>query len=104
MSKIEVRKIIKKYADKLKSENFDFKEIYLFGSYAKGKDSKWSDIDIAIVTDKLKRSRENNYLKLCDFRLDVDNRIEPHAFTVSEFKNVLDPMVYEIKKTGIKVV
>src|SRR6056297_2689226 len=103
MSKAEVKKIIKKYSEKLKSEGFDFEEIYFFGSQADNKAGKWSDIDVAVISDKLKRNREENYLKLWDFRLEVDTRIEPHAFTVSEFKDNLNPMVFEIKKKGEKV-
>ena len=36
--------------------------------------------------------------------LNIDNRIEPHGFTEADFKNLADPLVYEIRKTGIKVI
>jgi predicted nucleotidyltransferase len=103
MSRSEAKKIIKRYSDKLRSEGFDFEEIYFFGSHAQNKANKWSDIDVAVISDELKKNKEENYLKLWDLRLDVDTRIESHAFTVSEFKNNLNPMVFEIKKKGEKV-
>ena len=103
MSKVEAKKIVKKYAEKLKEKNYPFKTIYLFGSFAKNKSHKWSDIDVAIVSDKLKRNRDKNRFLLWDLRMDVDTRIEPHGFTVKDFQNECDPMVYEIKKTGIKI-
>lgn len=34
--------------------------------------------------------------------IDVDSRIEPISFTPEDFKNNEDPMVYEVKKAGIK--
>ncbi|OGF22791.1 hypothetical protein A2Y83_03990 [Candidatus Falkowbacteria bacterium RBG_13_39_14] len=77
--------------------------IYLFGSYAKGKPDKWSDIDLAVVSDNLKRNRDKNKFLLWKLRMGVDTRIELHGFTRQDFKNDCDPMVYEIKKTGIRV-
>lgn len=103
MSKINAKKIVKKYAEKLKEENYPFSAIYLFGSYAKGKAHKWSDIDIAVVSDKMKRNRDKGRFLLWHIRRDVDSMIEPHGFTVKDFQNDNDPMVYEIKKTGVKI-
>lgn len=33
----------------------------------------------------------------------IDDRIEPIGFTVKDFQNNIDPMVHEIKKTGIRI-
>lgn len=104
MSRIEAKKIVKKYAEKLREKNYPFASIYLFGSYAKGKERKWSDIDVAVVSDKLKRNRDKNRFLLWQIRREVDSTIEPHGFTVKDFQDINDPMVYEIRKTGIKIV
>ncbi len=103
MSKIDAKKIVKKYAEKLRQENYPFAAIYLFGSYAKGKAHKWSDIDVAVVTDKLKRNRDKNENLLWYMRRDINLMIEPHGFTVKDFQDECDPMAYEIKKTGEKI-
>lgn len=55
MSKIEAKKIVKKYADKLKTEKYPFSAIYLFGSFAKGAPRKWSDIDVAVVSKEMEK-------------------------------------------------
>ncbi len=104
MSKVEAKKIAKKYAEKLKKENYPFSAIYLFGSCVKGKPHKWSDIDVAVVSDRLKKNWNKNEDILWKYTIDVDSRIEPIGFTVEDFKNICDPMVSEIKKTGIRVV
>ena len=104
MSNIKAKKIVKKYAEKLKKENYPFSAIYLFGSHAKGKAHKWSDIDVAIISDKMKRNRDKNRFLLWQIRREVDTTIEPHGFTVKDFQDINDPMVYEIRKTGIKIV
>jgi len=103
MSKTQVKNIVKKYADKLKTEGYPFSAIYLFGSHAQGNANKWSDIDIAVISDKLKKNWWKNEILLSHLSLDVDLRIEPHGFTKKDFKKEYDPMIYEIKKTGIKI-
>ncbi len=99
----DIKKIVKQYAKKLKEENYSFFSIYLFGSQAKNVARKWSDIDIAVISDKLKRNNEKNRLLLWNYRRDIDTRIEPHGFTRKEFEDLNDPMVYEIRTTGIRV-
>ena len=100
----EIKKIIKSYVKKLQAQNYPVRAAYLFGSYAKGKANKWSDIDVAIVSNKLKRDYEKNRLMLWKIRRGIDGRIEPHGFTVSEFENNSNPMSDEIRKTGIRVI
>ncbi len=102
-SKNEAKKIVKNYAKELEKNNFPFLAVYLFGSYVNGKAGKWSDIDVAVVSDKLKRSREKNEILLWRTRRKIDSRIEPIGFTVKDFKNICDPMVAEIKKTGVRI-
>lgn len=103
MPKIDAKKIVKKYAEKLKKENYPFAAIYLFGSCAKGKAHKWSDIDVAVISDKMKRNRDKGRFLLWHIRRDIDSMIEPHGFTVKDFQDDNDPMVNEIKKTGVRI-
>ena len=104
MSKTEVKKIIIRYANELKKKKFLIVSMYLFGSYAKNKANKWSDIDVAVISNKLKNSWGKDYERMIYTTLNIDNRIEPHGFTEADFKNLADPWVYEIRKTGIKVI
>lgn len=104
MPRNKVKNIVRQFAKKLKENNYFFSEIYLFGSYAKGNYNKDSDIDVAVISDKLKRNYDKNRFLLWKIRMGVDVKIEPHGFTKAEFKNNCSPIVYEIKKTGIKIV
>lgn len=103
MSKVEAKKIVKKYAQKLKEKNFPFSALFLFGSFARGKAGKWSDIDVAVVSDKLKRNWNKNEELLWKYTVDVDSRLEPIGFTRKDFADLGNPMVAEIRKYGIKV-
>jgi predicted nucleotidyltransferase len=104
MLNIEAKKIVKKYTTKLKAKKYPISAVYLFGSYATGKANQWSDIDVAIISDKLKKDWNKNEDVLWKYTIGVDSRIEPIGFTVKDFQDECDPMVYEIKKTGIKIV
>jgi predicted nucleotidyltransferase len=104
MPKAEAIKIAKKYADNLKKNKYPFEMIYLFGSFASGKDSSWSDIDIAVVSTDVEKKRDKARLKLWLLREGIDDRIEPHGFSPKEFKILENPFVYEIRSKGIRIV
>jgi predicted nucleotidyltransferase len=103
MSRIEAQQIVRKYAAKLKAEKYPFSAIYLFGSFAHGNPHLWSDIDVAVVSKEMAKSRWRGRLKLREVKRMVDDRIEPHGFSPEEFKQDWMPMVHEIKKTGIRI-
>lgn len=99
----EITTVIKKYAETLKARHYPFSAMYLFGSYARGNTHAGSDIDVAVISDKLKENYDTNRFALWNARMDVDVRIEPHGFTEDDFNNNSDPLAYEIRKTGIRV-
>lgn len=103
-TKNEAKKIVKEYAKELAVNNFPFEEIYLFGSFAQNKAHQWSDVDVAVVSDKLGVNWDENENLLWYIRRKVNSRIEPIGFTVKDFQDENDPMVYEIKKNGIRIV
>jgi len=104
MPKTKVKKIVKKYVEELDKRKYPFSAVYLFGSYVAGSPTKWSDIDVAVVSDRLKRNWWKNEMLLSHISLDIDTRIEPHGFTVKDFNDECDPMACEIKKTGVRIV
>jgi predicted nucleotidyltransferase len=103
MPRTAVKKIIYNYAQLLKKEKYGFSAMYLFGSQAKGTANTDSDIDVAVVTDMLKKNYEKNRMKLYNLRLAIDTRLEPHGFTQKDFNDNTNPLAYEIRKTGIRV-
>jgi len=102
MSRNNAKKIVEKYAKELRKKKFPFKAVYLYGSYATDRAGKWSDIDVAVVSDKLKKNWDNNEFLLWKIGRLVDSRIEPIGFTSKNFSRV-DPIAMEVKKSGIKI-
>lgn len=98
-----VIKIINSYILSLRKENLQFKKVYLFGSYAKNKQSSHSDIDLAFIFD------ENNLIDYFDLQAQmlflasyIDTRIEPHPMSSEDFTPE-NPLACEILNTGLEI-
>ena len=79
------------------------KKAYLFGSFAKGKERADSDIDIAIIFDRMPDFYEMQ-LGLMKLRRTLDLRIEPHPMLDEDFYDELNPLAKEITQSGIEIV
>jgi predicted nucleotidyltransferase len=94
---------VTKYLNLIKEKFPDIESAYLFGSYAKGKSTDDSDIDIALIFTNLDdSSRFDVQVQLMLLAAKIDSRIEPHPISHDDF-NSGNPFVVEIKKTGIKL-
>lgn len=99
MVKKNAPEAVMKYAGFLRKTKPGIKEIYIFGSYAKGFSNENSDIDIAIIFDH----RFDNFdmqVELMKLRRKFDTRIEPHPFSEDDF-NESNPLAHEIMKNGL---
>lgn len=99
----EILEKVKMFVDMvLKNSGLHLERVILFGSYAKGMENKWSDIDVALVSRDFSgigfydRKRVNPYL------IKIDSRIEPHPFKPEDF-NSDNPFVLEILERGIEI-
>lgn len=100
----KVTEEIEKYVRVLKEDNLPISKVVLFGSYAKGTQKKWSDIDLCIVSPKFKNAYSAmQYLWLKRKIRDVDYTIEPVGFSPADFSDKYDSLIQEIKKTGIQI-
>ena len=94
--------MITEYAKQVK-EAYNPKEIYLFGSYARGEETKYSDIDIAVVIDPIDI---NEYMdlagKLWSIAARFDGEIEPKLI-IDDGEEDKFSFLYEVKKTGQKI-
>ncbi|MEA1937074.1 MAG: nucleotidyltransferase domain-containing protein [Patescibacteria group bacterium] len=100
---IKVKKEIDKYIEALKKNKLPLKKVILFGSYAKGTQHQWSDIDLCIVSPKFKNTFDaTQYLWSKRKISDVKYAIEPIGFSPRDFKDNTS-ITFEIKKTGIEI-
>lgn len=99
MDKIEAIKKVKEYSILLK-QHLNYEEIYLFGSYAKNTNNADSDIDVAIIVNKLDDDYFTVNPLLWKIRREVDDRIEP-ILLEKEFDDA--DFIGDIKSYGIEI-
>jgi len=104
IGKIEIRKIIYQYLLLLKQDNLRISKVLLYGSYAKNRATKDSDIDLCIISPDFgkNKAKEMSYLLKKAYKINL--LIEPIPLSPSEWeeKDYL-PLIAEIKKYGIEV-
>ena len=79
MDKEEVIGKLLKFADEI-NKHFILKKLILYGSYARGNQNNFSDIDVAVVVDKFNDNYFNDLKFLWQLGGDIDSRIEPVLF------------------------
>ena len=100
MDKKDAINIARKFAAAIKT-NLDCRQMFLFGSYARGTQHEESDIDIAVILKEYDNMLDIQ-LELMRLRRKIDSRIEPHPFREKDF-NMTNPIVNEILKYGHKI-
>lgn len=96
MDKAAVRESVSRLAE-LAKDNFPVKKVILFGSYAKGYAREDSDIDVAVLIEKIDGDFLSAETRLFKLRRNIDTRIEPVLIEDTEdFSGFLE----EILRTG----
>ena len=98
MDKEKVVKIAQRYKAAV-AEHFPIKALYLYGSYSKGNATEDSDIDIAVVVDRLCDNYFEDTPVLWKLRRKISNLIEPVLLT----EDPHNPLYVDILKTGIRI-
>ncbi len=98
MDKEQAIKLAQEYK-KVLLEKMPVKALYLYGSYSKGNYTEESDIDIAVVVDKLSDNYFEDTPLLWKLKRKISNLIEPVLLTEDDDS----PLYADILKTGILV-
>ena len=83
------------------SRGGNFKKVILFGSYVRKTAHKWSDIDLALVSDDFTGQRLEDRHKISKANIKYVD-IEPHIFNTANFDES-DPFIEEIKRIGKEI-
>ena len=97
----KVKNEVLEYVKVLRREEVPLRQVIVFGSYAKGEQNQWSDIDVCLVSPQFP-DKMAAFVYLLKKAHEIQSRIEPHPFHPNDFVNE-DPLVWEIKKNGIEV-
>ena len=96
----KIKETISKYIRALNENNVNVDRAVLFGSYAKGNYSEWSDIDLAVVSKAFQGNWIKDRRKIRAITLSISSDIQVLPYRPEDF--ILDdPFVREIIETGV---
>lgn len=98
----KISSIIELFLEELKKNNINIEQAILFGSYAQGTYTSWSDIDLALVSSDFEGDRFKDRDKIRRIKLKISSDLEPIPYPPNEF-TAADPFVKQILATGINV-
>ncbi len=93
---------VRSFATQVNACGISLKKVILFGSYANNKQTKYSDIDVALVADEFSGVPSED-VKLFLKALRKYYIVQTQTFNTRQFSPDKDPFVEEILKTGIEI-
>jgi predicted nucleotidyltransferase len=94
--------IVNSYAREIQALGVHLRTVILYGSFAKGAQHEWSDIDVALVADEFEGLPTDIYQFSSVAIKKPYIRIEPNTYPTQYFQEG-DPFTEGILKTGIKI-
>ncbi len=98
-----IREEVKKFMAQLQQDKLPVTAVYVFGSYAKGTAHAWSDIDVCVISSNFTDVWEALQYLWARRPEDHGLTIEPIGFSPADFNDPHDPLIQEIKTTGVRI-
>lgn len=98
---IKIIETLKRLLNALNENNVRISEAYLFGSHTGKNHSKFSDIDVALVSETFTGIRYLDIKKIGRIVRNIDYRIEAHPFALKDKGESM--FLEEIIRTGVRV-
>ncbi|MBI3576683.1 nucleotidyltransferase domain-containing protein [Candidatus Gottesmanbacteria bacterium] len=96
----DIVRVAQRFANHVQRQGIPVARTVLFGSWAKGKARKDSDIDICLVSPQFGKDDLIEMRYLLMETMAVDSRIEPIPMSTKDYETDATPFVLEIKKYG----
>lgn len=96
-----IEKNIQEYINILQKDKLPIEKVFLFGSYAKGKQHEWSDIDLCVFSSRFKDPWVA--MQYLWSKKTPGSIIEPIGFHPKEMEDHYDSLIHEIKTTGVEI-
>ncbi len=100
------KKIIEKvreYLDSIKADKVLVKQVFIFGSYARGTNNQWSDVDLCVVSPAFKDAWEATQYLWRKIPMKSIFSLEPIGFSPKDFAED-SSLISQIKKTGVRII
>jgi predicted nucleotidyltransferase len=100
----EIRDIVTRLVDAVSTKGVHVDKALLYGSFATGKQTVDSDLDIAIISNDFGRDRFNEGKMLMQLAWRIDARLHPVPVSADSYKNdTWVPLIHEIREHGVEV-
>ena len=100
----KIERIIQKFVAILLNKGIRIEQVILYGSYASGNITPYSDIDIAIISPDFGNDKFEESKLLLQTAWRVDPRLQPVPISSESFiKNTWIPLFHQIKEHGIEI-
>lgn len=96
----KIRKALVSYRRELIRAGIPLQALIVFGSQSKGLTHLESDIDVAVVSPIFGKDYHQEMVDLLNLR-DGNSIIEPHPLNPEDLATTTDPLIEEIKTSGI---
>ena len=97
-----IKNKINRFIELLEADQIHIQKAVLYGSYAKGNSDKWSDIDLALISEDFLGDSFADKLSLRDYIYETGCDISPMPYRPDDFDNSMFARD-EILKYGIVV-
>ena len=99
-----VRRVIQRFVAAVRKEGIRVDKVILYGSYVRGTEREYSDIDVAIVSRDWGKDPVEEGMRLFVIAGGVDSRIEPVPISLESYeKDTWVPLIYEIREKGVEL-
>ena len=105
LSKDQVIVLVEEFL-RVYSEKYKIIQAYIFGSFAKGTAGDYSDIDVALILERLNVSEDSPFdenFQIFHEAQQYDSRLEVLCFPQDEFDRNGESIIKRIKEEGIRV-
>lgn len=103
MASAAIMKQMQDFVNLVGAGGIKLRKAILFGSYARIQQTKYSDIDMALVADEF-CSVPTEDVKLIMTAMRKYYMVQPQTYNTKDFSPDIDPFVEEILKTGIEII
>lgn len=103
LTKAEAIHLILDYKLKLKELGIPVRQLFLFGSIAKGSQRLGSDIDVAVIYNAFAKDPYTEKQQIRNARWSIDARLEVVCFRPDQLLNKYSTLAQEVQKYGIEV-
>lgn len=104
MPQKEIVTIVQRYIAVLKAAGIPIQKVFLYGSCARGENSKQSDIDVLLISDVFDTNDDYVTARPWLYTVNVDYRLEPYVVGMKRFmSDTTSPLLEIIRREGVEI-